>query len=274
MFVLSLSLFSLAQVNPPAKQIDAAQSANHKTQTAQPQNQPQAALSIEEAQKPDIKPQQSPADVEHDDSKQNDNSTFWTLIINAVLTIITLGIAVTGIIQALAAKRSVEALIIQNRPWLLVEKVEEPYLVPVAAAPSGQERFSHCFVKIRNFGHTPAKVTGMRLELQIGENPSNPPFDCIPEKVKDIYVFPQGETRSSEGRLRNGGFISEGDRKMVVDDHIRYLFLVGCIIYRDTFERKDVPEYETRFCYLYETLTNAPKPFWTEVGPKGCNRAT
>ena len=78
---------------------------------------------------------------------------------------------------------------------------------------------------------------------------------------------------SSEARLREGGFISEGDRKMVLDDYIRYLWLVGCVSYRDTFERKSVPEYETRFCYLYETRTTAPEPFWIDAGPTGCNRA-
>lgn len=194
---LALAVCALVgQVNPPAKEIDTAQSTRHKTQPAHPQNQPQSPMSVEEPKKPDIQPQQTPSATKCQlTTKDCADSTFWTLLINVALTLITLGIAIAGIIQALAAKRTANALIIQNRPWLLVEKIEKPYLIPATAAPIGAQKFSYCFLKMKNFGHTPAKVTAMLIELQIGDNPTKPPAECVAKTAPEIYVFPHGETR-------------------------------------------------------------------------------
>lgn len=177
-----------------------------------------------------------------------------------------------------AAKAQIEAVIAENRPWLLLDKIEVPYLVPAVEAGSGNERLAYCIIMTKNHGKTPAKVITLWARLQIGENPVKPPKDLVAEIGRtapspEPYIFPPGEIKAAEATL-SSGFISPQERDDVLKNKAKFLWFLGFVKYRDTFERESATEYETRFCYLYETRLNSPQPFWTPAGPPEYNRAT
>jgi hypothetical protein len=177
------------------------------------------------------------------------------------------------------AKAQIEAIVAEKRPWLLLEKVDPPYLVPAVAVPPKDQRFTHCFVFTKNYGKTPAKVTTGWARLQIGESPLNPPKDLvaeigITEPIPEPYIFPPRETRPAEARLETG-IISPQERDDVIGKNkTKYLWLLGFVKYQATLGLEPAAEYETRFCYVYETRTNAPEPYWFPSGPLEYNRAT
>jgi hypothetical protein len=180
--------------------------------------------------------------------------------------------------NAVAAKTNALALIVENRPWLLIDKLEVPYLTPAVEVPPEEQRFSHCFVMTKNHGKTPAKVITVWARMQIGDNPMKPPMELSVQisqtpPVPEPYIFPPGEVKAAEATLWSG-FISGQDRDAVLVNKTKYLWLFGFVKYLDTFEREQHAEYETRFCFLYETRLNAPKPFWTPAGPPEYNTAT
>jgi hypothetical protein len=126
-----------------------------------------------------------------------------------------------------------------------------------------------------NYGKTPAKVLTEKTELQISESLVTPPD---PEVYKvdfsraNPYMLPQGVSMPAQAVLAPFGFIKLSDRD-AIRNKSKFLWLCGFIRYSDTFERKKVVEYETRFCYLMETRMDAD-PFWKPAGPGEYNRAT
>jgi hypothetical protein len=131
----------------------------------------------------------------------------------------------------------------------------------------------------KNHGKTPAKVVTLWAQLQIGDNPMKPPTDLKAQigqaaPIPEPYIFPPGKIKAAEARLTPQGFISPGDRDAILKNKTKYLWFCGFVKYLDTFEREQDVEYETRFCYLYETRLNTPDPFWTLAGPPEYNGAT
>jgi hypothetical protein len=179
---------------------------------------------------------------------------------------------------AAAAKANATAQIIENRPWLLIDKIEVPYLTPFTEVPPEDQRMTHCIVMTKNHGKTPAKVTTLRARMEIGDNPIKPPTDLsaivgqTPPKPEP-YVFPPGEIKPAEATLAHS-FITNAERSDIIERKIKYLWLMGFVKYVDTFDREPREEHETRFCFLYETRLNTPEPFWTPAGPADHNRAT
>ena len=200
----------------------------------------------------------------------------WWLVVIAALTGGAIAYQAREMTRATTAMReSTDVLVTENRPWLLVDKIEEPHLVPPFTVPDEERRFSHCLFKTMNHGKTPAKVIATAAQLQITDNPAMPSAERMPMlSENDAYVFPPGETRTAQATLTPDGFISVADRDEVLTKHTKLLWLVGFIKYRDTFSRQNQTEYQTFFCYRYETRTNAPTPFWDQAGPSGHNRAT
>lgn len=182
--------------------------------------------------------------------------------------------------SANATRKNVEALITSERPWLLVEwgkfgdKVQVPYLLPLENRPDA--RASNCIFTVRNYGKTPAKVLEQRAELQVSENPTAPPdVDIYKPSFKgpDTYMFPQEQALPMEARLRNVAFVSKIDSDAIKGGG-KFLWLCGVIRYEDSFEREDrTSPYETCFCYLWDTRTNAPAPQWRSAGPPTYNHA-
>ena len=86
-FLLLLSALSLAQVDSPSKQANAPKSSHHKAKLTNPQSSPQASVNLEEAKKPEVKPQQTPSSQKSDLPTNNDsNHALLGLIINGVLS--------------------------------------------------------------------------------------------------------------------------------------------------------------------------------------------
>jgi hypothetical protein len=224
---------------------------------------------------------------------------WWSRISNAVMAIGTLALAVIGAIAASiairtlrsietqtnhagiaadAAKASVDAIIAENRPWLLIpleNGIQSPFL---DAVEHGTQRLSHCVFKVKNYGKTPGKITAWNAQLQIGDSAANPPNIGIYKDMEGAtinpQIVPQGQRIFQEATLTPDGFIRLEKREDVLTRHIRFLWLCGFIKYNDTFERKKILEYETVFCLLYETRTNAPVPYWRLAGPDEYNKAT
>src|SRR6266851_675853 len=119
-FLLLLSPFALTQINTPAKPVNAHESTHHEAQPAHPQSKSQRSVGIKESKEPDIQVEQAPPDKKNDVSKSDEsNYTFWALIVNGALTLITLAIAIAGIIQALAAKESSDIAMNAQRSWIV-----------------------------------------------------------------------------------------------------------------------------------------------------------
>lgn len=176
-----------------------------------------------------------------------------------------------------AALLSAQAAITASRPWFLIPHggVGEPQVFPIGTDMGRNMTF--CTLTTKNYGNTPGKIFASKAELQIGDSPSNPPNADVYEMknaVHNIVTFPPGETIEYEVNLAPIGFITTEQRDAVFKTHNKFLWLCGFSRYRDTFEREHAPEYETRFCYVYETRTNAPRAFWRPAGPSEYNRAT
>jgi hypothetical protein len=181
--------------------------------------------------------------------------------------------------NAFAARESATATIIENRPWLLLTKIENPHLTPAVEVPHSEQRITHCYVWTQNFGKTPAMVTTLWGRMLIGDSPIAPPRDLNIEiattsPIPEPYVFPPAKPLPAEAQLSPEGFISPQVRDDILKRKVKYLWVCGFVKYRNTFEGTRSPNYETRFCHLYETRTNSPEPFWTPAGPPEYNRAT
>lgn len=176
-------------------------------------------------------------------------------------------------VSANAAKESADAVMRGERAWLLVQegRTQDPYIVPPDAAP---DRFSQCICFLKNSGKTPAKIIGEVFEMQIGESWDAPPQ---PERVygtetdRNSSMIPQDDTVARYIPF-SGGFVSQSDFDSISKMR-KILWLCGFIRYRDVFERRG-EDHETSFCYLWETRTTAPKPFWRAAGPADYNKQT
>lgn len=179
-------------------------------------------------------------------------------------------------LSAEAARDQIEAVITANRPWFLLGEINAPYLTPAFEVPPEQRRFAHCVVTTKNHGQTPAKIVAIWSRLLIGDSPAAPPIDFSAVKIipaSEPYILPPGEPRTTAVEFSNG-LISVQERDDVLKNKVRFLWLCGLVTYQNTFDDKSGTEYETCFCYLYETRFNSPVPYWTAAGPMGCNRAT
>jgi hypothetical protein len=176
---------------------------------------------------------------------------------------------------AVAARRNAEALISGDRAWLLVDKTEEPYIIPPEAQPDPTDpRAAYSFVILKNFGKTPAKLTAWKVELQIGDSWDRPNDESVYDLGRDVFnpsMIPQGETMPLEARL-SSGFITAQQLKQVIEDKSNVLWFCGTIKYQDVFSTGH--EHETRFCKLYETRLNTPRPLWRLAGPPDYNKET
>lgn len=178
-----------------------------------------------------------------------------------------------------ASKANAEALMRSERARLLVDRIQEPYLVPVEESPTMNQRLSHCILFIKNFGSTPGVMVASQFQLQIGDSPNVPPsgqlYDMKPYTLNQIPITvpQQADAIPMEAVLQSEGFIRPETRDAILTRKTSYLWLCGIIRYYDVFERKD-DEHETRICYMYETRLNTPKPVWRQAGPATSNKAT
>ena len=177
------------------------------------------------------------------------------------------------------ARQNTDSVMRRERAWILIEreisqdKIQDPYL-PTVEQFMVEQRMPHCIFFYRNVGRTAAKIVGGKAELQLGKNPSVLPNASIYD-MKDMFTFPDilppGNSSADEATFRN---LSGLQDLIGIKEGIKFLWLCGIIKYVDTFERGSESEHETRFCYLWETRMNTPKPFWRIAGPTEYNKAT
>lgn len=177
-----------------------------------------------------------------------------------------------------AAKINNKAAINTARPWLLVpleKEFSEISNPPLFARLPGEYRRSYCTIRIKNFGRSPAQITEMKIWMLIGgyeDIPDATVYDSQ-DATKEDYVIPQGATMPWQAIVRPDGWITPQELEEITVKKSRYVWLCGYLRYRDTFDRKDAPVYETRICYRWVNDTNSPQPFWILAGPREYSKA-
>lgn len=174
----------------------------------------------------------------------------------------------------------------ENRPWILIpwgddsHRIGEPYLTPAVTVPHEEQRRTHCMFPIGNYGKSPARITAAKTQLQIGPSRLSPPDTSVYEinrAVLDNFILAQNGFTFVEAELFPVIFITP-EQKAEIDSRESFVWLCGFFRYSHSLglgKRSDSveAEYETRFCYLWETTTNAPHPYWRLAGPKKYNDA-
>ena len=64
------------------------------------------------------------------------------------------------------------------------------------------------------------------------------------------------------------------DLEVYVNKFLKALLKTGVYLLEQSDRVTTEMQYETLFCHLYETRTNAPVPFWNQAGPREYNNAT
>jgi len=183
-----------------------------------------------------------------------------------------------------AALLNAQAVINAERPWVMIEKIDEPYLEPwewppqtkpdelPPPRPQSELRLSHCMFYLKNFGNTPAKLTAWRYELLIGDSWTTPPeTDLWQHEGRDIspYAIAANGILAQPAELV-GGVVAIKQRDELLVSRIKTLWLCGIIHYLDAFGKA----HKTTFCWVYQTHMNGPRPFWQLGGQWEYNQTT
>jgi len=174
-----------------------------------------------------------------------------------------------------AALLNAQAVIYTERPWLILEQLKtKPGIGDLSFVfddfpPTDRYKHTDCLFYIKNYGRTPAIVIAQKEELQMGNHglrPPNPTFFDNPELVAP-YVFPQAISRP---KLATLALKISLNTKTLIDAGATFVWLCGYVRYRDSVPQDAVVEYETRFCYVYQSRGEV---FWA-VGPAEYNRTS
>jgi len=179
-----------------------------------------------------------------------------------------------------AALLNAQFLIHTERPWMFAPwlpdgfaKINGPNLSLPGSVPL---LISHANLWVENFGKSPARIFEQKVGLYIGDSqieiPDSAAYDSK-DSVAENFIFPRGTSTPIQAALQTL-HITAKEHDDVVVKKTRFLWVCGYCRYRDTFERKESPVYETRFCFRWENNTNAPQPFWILAGPREYSRAT
>jgi hypothetical protein len=203
----------------------------------------------------------------------------WWLCILGVPTLFYIGKQARASKEAAtAALKQANHIVNSERAWVLIlrEKTQNPYLVPIEKPLAGGPRMSHCIVWIKNYGNSPARIAKFKFELQIGERRTAPPRTEVfePKSLefdKNPLAMPQQDEWPMEAKLTPEGIIRDEQRKEILENKRRFLWLCGAVHYRDVFDGATL--HTSKICLLYETLTDAKEPFWV-YGPPEYNTTT
>ena len=171
-----------------------------------------------------------------------------------------------------AAKASADAVIHSERAWILMERMEREYLIPIERQTT---RKATAYPVLKNFGKTIARMTAWKIELQMSdswERPDGRAYDLTGLQFAPSIIPPGADIPQLAVLNTNGGFIRERDLREILELRTRVLWLCGVIRYEDAF--KPEPIHETRFCYYYETRTEGRDPFFHLGGPPEYNKTT
>jgi hypothetical protein len=161
--------------------------------------------------------------------------------------------------SAKAALSAAEAVINGDRCWLLVQEHNTPEYRPETGGWIAG-------IILRNFGKTPAKITALKTELQIGDRREIPPNISLYTDVPTIVVpelIPQG----IEMPITVKGKFTEAEYESA-----KFIWMCGIVRYENIF-RKD-PSHLTSFCYLLKDDTSEFGQSWYMAGPAEYNKTT
>lgn len=156
----------------------------------------------------------------------------------------------------------------------MADRIQDPYLSAPEELLLPGGRLPHCVYFVKNFGNTMARLRRIECELQIGASPSTPPNEKVfdqKEKAATLLIAP-ANSMAFEAKIFNnllGTLTSQ--RIESIKKGGEFLWLCGRLDYEDVLQKK---EHWTKFCYLWETRLNSPKPFWRIAGPKEYNDAS
>ncbi|MFZ0640603.1 MAG: hypothetical protein WA020_01515 [Candidatus Acidiferrales bacterium] len=178
------------------------------------------------------------------------------------LAAIGLGQLVVFTLQAIQLRRTVEATVGENRPWILLSRETT---LPIH--PPDKWKF---VAIVRNYGKTPAKIVSFHVEHALGDSDTVPPQTSVFDGVRrfDTFVTPPGEPIETWFP-----FLPQAWAKDEVTMGEKFLWLSGFIQYTGTAERGGRP-YETSFCLVYRTARGIRKAYWQKSGPKEYNKST
>jgi len=181
--------------------------------------------------------------------------------------------AITARQSADAAKESVDALIIGQRGWILINKIFPPkHVLRVAVFGESDHMIPPYFsCKLTVFGATPCRVlnAGIRfhlVDMKAREVPAEPDLPEVPEYRTNIYgtyirdkpgdIPDAGTVVAPDRTVEMGvelesGSLTQGDVESI-NAHKKFICAYGFVSYEDAFKR----EHHTRFCYVYRVNGN------------------
>jgi len=255
---LTLVLLSLTYLLHAAssQQTDPAQPSDHKQQSAPPPGNSKSSVVLGKGKESNAQPQSSPPNREGTALKQEGlDYTFWAFVINGVLALVTVVIAIAGIIQALAAKEAANIATNSQRSWIVEDGIDDPDLTGVWIARAT------CHFKV--FGSSPVRVTEAKFrfhvvksrslakrnlkEPDLPENPDYGELDTLASNPQMGKVYSPGDEFAVVPML-DGLFFEDGDLAAIKAGE-KFLCIYGFMRYRDAFSRSKIRE--TRFSYVH-----------------------
>jgi hypothetical protein len=178
-----------------------------------------------------------------------------------------------------AAKKSADALVNIERPWMMLETIEPKPLWPLIFNRTKPD----IVVFFKNFGRTPAWIvestfrfvlleqTVLSLPLQYAETTRLPDGEPVPPGSRAVGIEVSLEISGESGRD-----LTDADIRAIEFGNSR-LFLYGFVRYRDSFYEQTEEIRETFFCLRYWVTplgTSTAPARWIYYGPDGANKHT
>lgn len=177
--------------------------------------------------------------------------------------------AEAAVVAANAAKKSADAQINIERPWLLIEGLDLPCHIRVDLYQMGPRTLTGALkYTIINYGKTPARVRTLCVRIAKGSSPDLPPdaseVYAVPDFAVNAHIIPQGQDRPDEVRLHKGEGFTDGEDREIAASKL-FVWVMGVVRYEDVHGGY----YETRICYRW----NATKQELSLAGPPEYNNA-
>lgn len=171
-----------------------------------------------------------------------------------------------AVVASNAAKKSADAQINIERPWLLIEELKAPqYTKVVSSDPTSLQ--GNFLYTIKNYGKTPARVCALMTRFELGESADLPPNPTevfgIPDFLINPHIISQNGVRPHTETL-SPALSSHQNRELNAAK--MFLWAYGFVRYRDVHGGY----YETRICYRYDTASED----LILAGPREYNNAT
>lgn len=199
---------------------------------------------------------------------------------------ITLGIAVAAVLQAIAAKDGAEIAMNAQRSWIISERVDSPdftnpWFQHIAChfkiIGSSPVRVMEANFRVRL---VPAKVTDENADTREPDLPEQPDYkdpDTLEKHSEMGRIRPPEEDFTVAPMLESlflfeagGDVVSGAEDVKAMRSRDKFLCAYGFIRYRDAFSRSKVRE--TRFCYVYRvnrpTTPKHPEAFYVGGPPR------